>query len=125
MDIEDGFKITVPHEDMDKLYPLGAYTIIVLKTGEVVIQGLSVFSINNAKIGTVGVLPIDQDIISTIEDYPFENNLDIVYRVDFSKRAWYFKNKSTAFSLMNTILEVKEIALWQKRNKIKFEEDKK
>jgi len=125
MYIDDGFKVTISHEDIDKLFPIGAYSVIILKTGEVVIQGKSVFSINDAKIGSVGLLVLDKEMISEIEDYPFDNTTDIIYRVDFSERAWYFKNKKDAFNLINIITEVKEIALWRKKNKIKFEEDEK
>jgi len=125
MKIGNDFKTEMHDFDIDKIMDIGGYKAIIKKDGEVVIQGIGLFSVNKARIGNISIIPLDEESQLELHDFPFEiEKHQLIFQVSFNGFAWYFKNKKDAFILMDLILQVKEIALQQKKNKIKFEEDK-
>lgn len=127
MKIGNNFEVTIPEFDIKEMVDIGGYKIIIKKTGEAVVQGISLFSISDAMIGIIAILPLDTDAQQQIEDFPFDiEEHHLVYQVSFNRMAWYFNKKIEAYELMDTILQIKEIALHNKFiNNIVFDSDEK
>lgn len=121
MKLEDTFGIEIPSDDIEHLIGIGSYSIIMTKKGKVFIQGFSLFDITQSSIHPVSIIPLDNNDQNLIENFRFEKEDTIIYRVSYDNRAWYFKRKETAFELITLFLGVKEFALLKNRNTIKFE----
>ena len=106
---------------------IGGYKIIIKKTGEAVVQGIGLFSISDALIGIISIIPLDTDAQQQIEDFPFDiEEYHLVYQISFNGMAWYFNKKTEAYELMDIILQIKEIALHNKFiNNTMFDSDEK
>jgi len=83
--------------------------------------------VNKAKIGQIGIIPLDEDGQLLIDDFPFDIEKNrLIYQISYNGLAWYFKDKNDAITLLSTLLKFKENALHNKFIKnIKFQEDKK
>jgi hypothetical protein len=127
MKIGNDFKTEIPDFDIEKCMSIGGYKAIIKTNGEVLIQGIGLFSVNKALIGNISIMPLDEEAQLELSDFPFEiEKHRLIFQVSFNGFAWYFKNKKDAFILMDLMLQVKEVALHNKFiNNIKFEEDKK
>jgi len=98
-----------------KVFDIGGYKVIPSCDKGVLIQGFRTVNLFDLPIGSISIIPLDEDGMSKIENFPFEiEKHHLVYSVGYSDFAWYFNKREEAYGLMDIILQVKENALHNK-----------
>lgn len=115
MKIGNDFKLPEKYETGFETIDIAGYKVIVDPDLGVLIQGIALTNLFECKVGYVSIMPLDEEFQRSINDFPFDvEEHRLIFSIAFNDRAWYFKEKSDAYTMLELILQVKEHGLHEK-----------